>query len=352
MATYDSLADLPLSLESIGRKTQSADTTSDFVRWTTTFELSGAGVTGRGEDVTYDTPDHEALADAPDTVFDELHGEWTIDTFSAAVSELNLFPTKEPERSGSVNYRQWALESAALDLALKQADTNLGSVVAKPYNPVRFVASTRLGSPPTTDRLTDLREAVPETEFKLDPTDEWDDAIIDEIQTIGGIRIFDLKGWYEGTEVDQEPDPVLYQQLVEQFPNTIIEDAAFTPETTALLESYASQLSFDYPINSVNDIKSMPIEPEWINIKPSRFGSLQSLFATIDYCNENDIEMYGGGQFELGVGRDHIQTLASLWYPDTPNDVAPSVYNDPDSETELPASPIVPTAEPIGFSIQ
>ena len=34
--------------------------------------------------------------------------------------------------------------------------------------------------------------------------------------------------------------------------------------------------------------------------------------------------MYGGGQFELGHGREQIQRLASLFYADGPNDVAPS----------------------------
>ena len=38
--------------------------------------------------------------------------------------------------------------------------------------------------------------------------------------------------------------------------------------------------------------------------------------------------MYGGGQYELGPGRLQIQRLASVFYPDGPNDVAPSAYNE------------------------
>jgi hypothetical protein len=37
--------------------------------------------------------------------------------------------------------------------------------------------------------------------------------------------------------------------------------------------------------------------------------------------------MYGGGFGELGVGRHQIQYLASLFHPDTPNDVAPSLLS-------------------------
>jgi len=50
--------------------------------------------------------------------------------------------------------------------------------------------------------------------------------------------------------------------------------------------------------------------------------------------------MYGGGQFELGAGRSQIQRLASLFYADGPNDVAPSVYNEGGARPGLPRSPL------------
>ena len=65
-----------------------------------------------------------------------------------------------------------------------------------------------------------------------------------------------------------------------------------------------------------------------VNVKPSRFGSLRALCDAYDYCAERGIGAYGGGQFELGPGRGQIQYLASLFHPDTPNDVAPGGYND------------------------
>ena len=48
--------------------------------------------------------------------------------------------------------------------------------------------------------------------------------------------------------------------------------------------------------------------------------------------------MYGGGQFELGVGRSQIQVLASLFYADSPNDVAPGAYNEGEPRPSLPKS--------------
>jgi hypothetical protein len=59
--------------------------------------------------------------------------------------------------------------------------------------------------------------------------------------------------------------------------------------------------------------------------------------------------MYGGGQFELDVGREHLHALASLFYPDAPNDVAPKEYNKPEPNDGLPPSPLEPSSQPRGI---
>ncbi len=59
--------------------------------------------------------------------------------------------------------------------------------------------------------------------------------------------------------------------------------------------------------------------------------------------------LYGGGQFELGVGRGQIQALASLFYADGPNDVAPMGFNEPAARAGLPASPLAPPIGAAGF---
>ena len=65
-----------------------------------------------------------------------------------------------------------------------------------------------------------------------------------------------------------------------------------------------------------------------VNLKPSRIGGLAKLCDTYDYCAAHGIGAYGGGQFELGPGRGQAQYLASLFHPDTPNDLAPVGYNE------------------------
>ena len=49
-----------------------------------------------------------------------------------------------------------------------------------------------------------------------------------------------------------------------------------------------------------------------------------ALFDAYDFCEERGMGAYGGGQYELGVGRGQIQYLAALFHPDAPNDIAPA----------------------------
>ncbi|ELZ43586.1 hypothetical protein C471_00680 [Halorubrum saccharovorum DSM 1137] len=346
MSAYERIADLSVTIESVERRRYTGETTSGFERTTTEFRLAGDGVVGRGEDVTYETADHDALV-GTDPI--DIEGEWTIDGLSARLDEIDLFAHKEPEQAYFRNYRRWAVESAALDLALRQRGESLGECLGIEPDPVRFVVSTRLGEPPTTDRVEELLALDDELEFKLDPTPDWPEEAFETLRETEAVRILDLKGWYEGTDVDVEADPELYRDVFAAFPAAVVEDAAFTTETRPLVEPQADRLSFDYPIDGVESLKALPVEPGWCNVKPSRFGTLESLFEAIAYCEERGIELYGGGQFELASGRTAIQTLAALFYPEGPNDVAPRPFNDPEASPPYPTSPIRPDRDAVGF---
>jgi hypothetical protein len=89
-------------------------------------------------------------------------------------------------------------------------------------------------------------------------------------------------------------------------------------------------------------------EPRFLNVKPSRFGTVRGLLDAIDHCRARGITMYGGGQFELGQGRAQIQALASLFYGDAPNDVAPGDYNVGGPRAGLPQSPL-PAPDRLGL---
>ncbi len=273
---------------------------------------------------------------------------YTVDEFSDRLDEVDLFPVREPDRESAHHYRRWGVESAALDLALRANDTHLAAVLGLDRDPVRFVASTRLGDPPTTERVDAISERLPGVGFKLDPTSEWTDEVIAALPS-ERVRVVDFKGHYDGTVVDQEPDPALYERVIEAFPEAVIEDPALTPETDPVLADHHDRVSWDAPITGMASVESLPFDPAWLNVKPSRFGTVRSLFETVETARERDVSLYGGGQFELGVGRQHVQLLASLLYPDGPNDVAPAAFNDPSVPARLPAPPLAPRSGPLGL---
>jgi len=344
--TFDRLAELPLDVDSYSLEGLEAEVSSDFTRLSTVIHMQGGGEEGVGEDVTYDQLDHIALQDAGPVL--ELAGKRTIGEFCDVVGSLDLFPA-DPVRDVSRRYRRWAFESAALDLALRQAGRSLAQVMERELRPLNFVVSLRLGEPPTIEPVRKRLDLYPTLRFKLDPTDEWTDELIAELVATGAVDSVDLKGLYVGTVVDAGADPELYRRVAEAFPAAWIEDPRLNEETDPVLEPYRDRITWDANIHAVADIEGLPFPPRMVNIKPSRLGGLQELFAAYDYCEEHGIGAYGGGQFELGPGRGQIQYLASLFHPDTPNDVAPTGYNLPEPAPGLPSSPLEPQGSDVGF---
>jgi L-alanine-DL-glutamate epimerase-like enolase superfamily enzyme len=246
-------------------------------------------------------------------------------------------------------YRRWAFESAALDLALRQAGRPLAEALEREPRPVTFVVSMRLGHPPTIEPVRRRLERYPTLRFKLDPTSDWSDELIAELVETGAVDSVDFKGFYRDTPVDQPADPDLYRRVAEAFPDAWIEDPALTDETRPVLEPHRNRITWDAPIHSIEDIESLPFPPRMANVKPSRFGSLRALLDCYEYLAERGMRAYGGGQWELACGRGQIQYLASLFHPDTPNDVAPIGYGDPNVPEGLPASPLEPSPSETGF---
>jgi L-alanine-DL-glutamate epimerase-like enolase superfamily enzyme len=348
MSTYEHLASFPLEVDGYSLEGLERDVSSDFTRRTTVVSLRGQGEAGVGEDVTYDGDEQQRLQRAGPV--HDLGGAHTLGSFSELLGSLDLFPESAPSVDGWRHYRRWAFESAALDLALRQAGVSLADALGLEARPVSFVVSMRLGEPPEIERVLDLLAAYPGTRFKLDPTSDWDEALVTRLAGLGLVETVDLKGAYRGTVVDQPADAVLYRLVAEGFPTAWIEDPDLTtPEAEAALEPYRARVTWDAIVHSVADIETLPFAPRGLNVKPSRFGSLRALLDTYDYCGERRITVYGGGQFELGPGRGQIQYLASLFSPDAPNDVAPGGFNDPSPGPGLPTSPLAPSPSATGF---
>jgi L-alanine-DL-glutamate epimerase-like enolase superfamily enzyme len=346
MSTYELVADLPLTIEDYILEGLVQNVSSDFERKSTVIHLHGGGEEGVGEDVVYDAVDHEIAQEAGAVL--ALAGNWTIRSFAEHLATLDLFP-KEPQRDVSRMYRTWAYESAALDLALRQAGEPLHALLGREPRPLTFVVSLRLGEPPSLDPVTRRLDRYSTLRFKLDPTASWDEELIASLVATGAVDSVDFKGLYEGTIVDQPADPVLYRRVVEAFPSAWIEDPKLTPEIDELLKPHRDRITWDANIHSIADIEALPFAPRMVNLKPSRLGGIKPLFDAYDYTAQRGIGAYGGGQFELGPGRGQIEYLASLFHPDTPNDTSPSGFHVADPPPGLPASPLPPSPSPTGF---
>jgi len=346
--TYDAVRDLPLTIEDY--TLEGRERASDwFTRVTTTFHLQGAGEEGLGEDVTYGPEEQAAQLEAGPVL--PLAGEWTLDAFSRHLDGLDLFPTGAPDQHAYLDYRRWALESAALDLALRQAGRSLHEVLGREPAPLRFGVSLRLGDPPVATGVTERLAAYGDVRFKLDAEPGWDADLIAALAGTGAVDVIDFKGAYKGTVVDVETDPELYRACAEAFPDAWLEDPDLTDAgADAALEPYRDRITWDAPIHSVADVEGLAYAPRCLNCKPSRFGPVHRLLDFYDFAAANGIALYGGGQSELGVGRGQIQLLASLFHPDGPNDVAPAGWDQADfPRTGLPVSPLDPDPAPVGF---
>jgi L-alanine-DL-glutamate epimerase-like enolase superfamily enzyme len=347
MATFDRLADLELEVDGYALEGLRAEVSSGFTRVCTVVHLRGGGLEGVGEDVVYDEVDHLAFQEAG--AVHDLSGRWTLGDLCARIEELDLFPV-EPQREVSRIYRIWAFHSAALDLALRQAEQPLWRVLDREPRPMTYVVSLRLGEPPTLEPVRKRLALDPTLRFKLDATSSWTPELIDELVGTGAVDSIDFKALYRGTIVDQGADPVLYRRVVEAFPDAWLEDPDIVdPGTAEVLAGEHDRITWDAPIHSIDDIEGLAFPPRMVNIKPSRIGSLRRLCAAYDYCEAHGIGAYGGGQTELGPGRGQAQYLASIFHPDTPNDLAPGGYNQSDPPAGLPPSPLRPALDAPGF---
>jgi hypothetical protein len=325
------LLDLPVRIEGYELEGLSFDVSTGFTRRTTVVHLHGGGEEGIGEDVIYDGEDQLAFQQAGPVL--DLAGEHTLESFSAALPD-DLY-----------EYRRWAFESAALDLALRQTGRSLAQAVGREPRPLTFVVSTRQG-------IDEWRRLYPGLRFKLDAEDDWTDDVVATLAATGAVDTVDLKGYYRGTVVDLEPDPELYLRVCEGFPQAWIEDAWVDESTRPVLEPHAARLTWDAPIHSAADAEALPFRPRCLNVKPSRFGYLRRLLEFYDWCEREGIGLYGGGQFELGPGRGQVQLLASLFHPDTPNDVAPAEFNTSAPRPGLPQSPLSLQPRATGFLLE
>jgi hypothetical protein len=340
------LAGLPLVIEACEYERLHAVLAHEFERITTHVRLVGAGADGLGEDVSVFREDGTALHETRPSL--PLEGEWTLAGFCDHLATLALWP-EPPEWDVARRFRNWAFESAALDLALRQAGRSLHDVLGLEPQPLRFVNSLGLGKEPSIEPVRRRLARFPGVRFKLDAEATWAPALVDEVAATGAVDTIDFKGQYGFEVKDPEALGALYDYVLAAFPDAYLEDPHDLPEIAQRLGDHLERVSYDAPIHNAEDIGATPLAARVVNVKPSRIGSLRSLFEVYARCARERRPMYGGGMGELGVGRGQIELLAALFHADEPNDVAPSAYNEDDAPGGLPASPLAPRPEATGF---
>ncbi len=343
---WPDLGRLPVVVESCEYDRLHAVLAHKSERVTTHVRLVGAGADGLGEDVSVHVEDGTSLHEAQPTL--PLAGEWTLAGFCDHLATLDLWP-KPPEWEAARRYRNWAFESAALDLALRQAGRSLHDVLGLEPQAVRFVNSLGLGKEPSIEHVRRRLARSPAVRFKLDAEATWSSALVDEVAATGAVDTIDFKGQYGLEVTDRQALDALYDHVLAAFPDAYLEDPHDLPEIARRLGDHVERVSYDAPIHGAEDIGATPLAARVVNVKPSRIGGLRPLFEVYARCTREHRPMYGGGMGELGVGRGQIELLAALFHADAPNDVAPSVYNEDDPTDGLPASPLAPGPEVTGF---
>src|SRR4051794_4976768 len=314
------LAGLRLVVEACEYERLHAVLAYEFERVTTHVRLVGDGVDGVGEDVSVFREDGTTLHETRPSL--PLAGEWTLAGFCGHLATLALWP-QPPEWDVALRFRRWAFESAALDLALRQAGRSLHDVLAVEPQPVRFVNSLGLGEQPSIEPLRRRLARSPGVRFKLDAQATWTPALVDEVAATGAVDTIDFKGHY-GFEVE-DPDALgaLYDHVIAAFPDAYLEDPHDLPEIAERLGDHLDRVSYDSPIHGPEDVGATPLAARVVNVKPSRIGGIRPLFEIYARCAREGRPMYGGGMGELAspVGRSSCSrrcstpTRPTTWRP-------------------------------------
>ena len=324
----------------------------DFTRPSTVVHLRGGGQEGIGEDVVYDVLDHIAHRDAGPVL--DLTAPTTLGEACRLLGELDLFPGAAPERDASRHYRRWAYESAALDLALRQNGLALWEVVERDPQPLRFVCSTRLGGfgeqrAQVVDRGDpQAARALPGARVQARPRERLGpgaDRRDRRARAGAGAR---PEGHVQGHSGRRRHRSRALPRGGGEVPGGLPRGPRHQrpdPRGAGAARRTGSP--------GTRPCTRSPTSRRWRARRSTRSrrasARSRSCWRSTSTATRNGIAIYGGGQGELQCGRGQIQYLASLFHASTPNDVAPSGYNDPAVPAGMPSSPMDPAQSETGF---
>jgi L-alanine-DL-glutamate epimerase-like enolase superfamily enzyme len=264
-------------------------------RPTCVVALSGRGETGYGELVAFTAEEQRAFADRASALL--LH-------------KGAARPIAESIAPAATNYERAALESALIDLALRQQRLSLrdlcGGGAVPRISDMRWVSSFGQLSNPGS-HLRAVRSASHASEFKIDVDPSWPETVIAELVRESGVVILDFK---DGGNAD------LVRRLSARFPSAIFED----PPGGA----WHGQVARDRSLLSPADVEAALQRGEMVNLKIPRMGGPIPLLEAVGIAQKRGgHSFYFGGMFEVGPGREQARQLAALFCGTAPNDLGP-----------------------------
>ena len=327
MATFDPIAGLPIEIE--GYELEDRDRTyGDFTRPSTSSTCAAAArrVSARTSSTTCSTTSPTATP-GPVTTSPATP---TLGEFCEFVGELDLFVDSPPARDISRHYRRWAYESAALDLALRQG----GVPAPRGARPRAAAADLRLLDPPLELRRgaalqhrggAQAARQVPGPALQARPRERLGRRADRGAQgDRRGSTCSTSRASTRAPRSTSTPIPELYRKVAEAFPDAWLEDPDLNDETRAVLEPHADRLTWDAPLHSLGGHHVAGAKAEARSTR-SRRGSDRcgSCSRSMTTAPRRASRSTAAARASRRPGRGQIQYLASLFHPDTSNDVAP-----------------------------
>ena len=268
----------------------------DASRPTGVVTLVAGELRGSGEHVAFTVAEQRTFRDA--VVPRVPRGRGRLDAFVEAIHALTTKP-----------YERAALEAAAIDLALRQARTNCARLIGVEPRPARYVLSFG----PTPDPLAAIAAAAAgELDVKLDVDPRWDEHTLAALATSGRVAVLDWKGG--GAREDHE-------RVHAALPNAFIEDP--DPAGAPWSAGLCARLAADSAVTRAADVTAAAVTPAAVNLKPARMGGVLEALEAAARCARFGRDVYWGGMWEVGPGRQQLRVLAALLAPEAPNDIAP-----------------------------
>ena len=303
-ALAERLAELPVVVESASVALGDAPVPGyydDAPRPTAFVSLEGLG-RGVGECVAWTAAEQQRFARA---------------VSSLAPSGLTTVGAVHERLRGADPYHAAAIEAAAIDLALRQAHTNLFTLAERPPHPVAYCRSlggaaiAMAGGPVEAAAAVVARE--PWARVKIDvESGTWDASVWRRLAATKRVVVLDFK-----RRGDEHEIALAHRWL----PDAWLED----PPDGALdpAAPWRRKVALDAYVESAADLVPPPIIPGAVNVKAPRVrGPLEAL-RVLEVCLGAGWAAYMGGMFEVGAGRAQARVLASLFTHDAWNDVAP-----------------------------